>query len=258
MKFVFDLDGTICFKGQPIREKILNTLDYLTKAGHEVIFASARPIRDMLPVINKRFHHYTMIGGNGSLISKERKVVYSNAFSTESVNGIMQLIEDFDATYLIDGKWDYAYTGSNNHPILQNLDTEKLANLVHVDALSSIVKILILTSTDNEQLISKLSELDVFVNIHSNENIIDISPKGINKWSALMELGIEQGTYVAFGNDTNDISMFENAMHTVMVGYHTQLAPYAAETIHLEGDYEQMIVEKLNELSKTYTLMNAQ
>lgn len=52
MNFVFDLDGTICFKGQPISEKILNSLEKLQMDRHDVIFASARPIRDMLPVID--------------------------------------------------------------------------------------------------------------------------------------------------------------------------------------------------------------
>ncbi|GEL78519.1 hypothetical protein TMU01_27540 [Tenuibacillus multivorans] len=37
MKFVLDLDGTICFKGKPISEKILRSLEDITTKGHEVI-----------------------------------------------------------------------------------------------------------------------------------------------------------------------------------------------------------------------------
>ena len=37
-------------------------------------------------------------------------------------------------------------------------------------------------------------------------------------------LGIDKGDYIAFGNDSNDISMFENALYTVMVGHHEELA----------------------------------
>ena len=128
MQFVFDLDGTICFKRQPVSEKILDSLAELTKNGHQVIFASARPIRDMLPVIREDFHHYTMIGGNGSLISKQGKIINSVAFSPEEYNEIAQLINEFEATYLIDGDWNYAYTGPSDHPILQNLDPAELAD----------------------------------------------------------------------------------------------------------------------------------
>lgn len=252
LRFVFDLDGTVCFKGQPISNRILHSLSELTEAGIEVIFASARPIRDMLPVIDEAFHHYTMIGGNGSLISKEGKVIKSNSFSTNEINEIKNLINKYNATYLIDGDWDYAYTGSDTHPILQNLDPAKLAKMVSIESLDSVVKVLFLTSNSMDELAEKLSKLNVYVNKHSNENVLDISPSGINKWSALKTLGIKENTYIAFGNDENDISMFENALHTVMIGYHEQLAPFAKETISLSGDYEQEITEKILTLSKEY------
>lgn len=251
LRFIFDLDGTICFKGKPISDKILHALSELTETGHEVIFASARPIRDMLPVIDEAFHHYTMVGGNGSLIAKEGKVIQSNSFSIEQRNEIKKLITQYDATYLIDGEWNYAYTGPNSHPILQNVDPAKLAKKVRLDSLDSIVKVLFLTSNNMDQLAEDLLKLNVFVNKHRNENVLDISPSGINKWSALKSLGIKEHTYIAFGNDANDISMFEHALHTVMIGHHEQLAPFAKETISLTGEYEQEITEKIRKLSKT-------
>ncbi|MFJ8236062.1 HAD-IIB family hydrolase [Ureibacillus sp. NPDC094379] len=248
MKFVFDLDGTICFKGQLISKKILDSIAALTEAGNEVIFASARPIRDMLPVIDEAFHHYTMIGGNGSLISKEGKVIKSHSFSSDEMKEIKKLISEYHATYLIDGDWDYAYTGPETHLILQNVDPAKLAQRVHLESLESVVKVLFLTSDNMEELAKKLSQLNVYVNKHRDENVLDISPSGVNKWSALRDLGVKENTYTAFGNDANDRSMFENALHTVMIGEHDQLIPYAKESISLSGDYEQEIAEKIIEL----------
>lgn len=255
LKFVFDLDGTVCFKGQPISDRILQSLSELKDAGIEVIFASARPIRDMLPVINEAFHHYTMIGGNGSLISKEGRVIKSNSFSINEINEIKNLIDQYNATYLIDGEWDYAYTGPDNHSILHNLDPAKLAKKVSLESLNPVVKVLILTSNNMEELAEKLSKLDVYVNKHSNENVLDISPSGINKWSALKSLGIKENTYIAFGNDANDITMFENALHTVMIGYHEQLASFAKENITLSVDYDQEIATKIRILSEEYRLL---
>ena len=252
MKFVFDLDGTICFKGQPISNKILAALSAIKEQGHDVIFASARPIRDILPILHEDFHHYPMIGGNGSLISQDTKIIYSKAFTETDLEEIGKLIEEYEATYLIDSDWDYAYTGPDNHPILKNVDPAKLANLVELNSLESVVKILLLTSNNLEGLSNKVGSLDLFVNLHGNENIIDISPKGINKWSALRELGLKEGEYVAFGNDANDISMFEHALYTVMIGNHEQLSKFANEIIPLEGDYEGAIVKRLEELSKKY------
>ena len=227
----------------------------LKAGGNEIIFASARPIRDMLPVIDESFHQSTLIGGNGSLISQNGKIIKSNSFSTDELNEIKYLIKEYDATYLIDGEWDYAYTGPDDHSILQNLDPAKLAKQVSVNSLFSIVKVLILTAHDMQAIEKQLSKLDVYVNKHSKENVLDVSPSGINKWSALKSLGVKENTYIAFGNDTNDITMFENAFHTVMIGYHDQLAPVAKEYISLDGDYEHAIANKIRMLSKEYSLL---
>ena len=51
---------------------LLQRLFKLRQANHNVIFASARPIRDLLPVIPE-FADDTLIGGNGSIISKMDK-----------------------------------------------------------------------------------------------------------------------------------------------------------------------------------------
>jgi HAD superfamily hydrolase (TIGR01484 family) len=250
MKFVFDLDGTICFRGKPVSEPIRTSLLDLIRERHEVIFASARPIRDMLPVLDERFHRCTLIGGNGSLISINGKVTHAFAFSAETFLQLQSLIRTFHAKFLMDGEWDYAYTGPNGHPILQNVDPAKLAKQVDPESLSSVVKILILSSDHQEKLAEKLSELDVVVNIHRNEDALDISPSGVSKWGALQALGVREGGYIAFGNDANDISMFEHALHSVMIGEYEPLSRYAKEAVSLEGEYEQKIAQKIKELSR--------
>lgn len=243
--YVFDLDGTIVFNGQPISKTILQSLKKLREEGHEIIFASARPIRDMLPVIDKEFHDLTMIGGNGSLIWKEGKVIKSHTFPKKVVEELKELINLYQATYLIDGEWNYAYTGPKTHPIFHNIDPGKLAKQVNIDSLDKIVKVLLLTANDMDKLSEQVLKLEVFVHRHHNEDVIDISPKGIHKGSALKSLGIEENTYIAFGNDANDISMFEHAFHNVMIGSNEQLAPFAKESLSMRGDVEQAISDKI-------------
>jgi Cof subfamily protein (haloacid dehalogenase superfamily) len=254
MKFVFDLDGTICFKGQPVTERIMDALERLTEEGHEVIFASARPIRDMLPVLHPRFHTNTLIGGNGSMIYRDGDLVFSKAFDKDHIKRILELIEKYEASYLIDGDWDYSYTGPANHPILGNLDQANLANSVSVESLYTVLKVLILTATDMEEMTEELAELDVTLHTHRNEKVIDISPKKIDKWSALRAIGIEEDEYIAFGNDANDVALFQHASHTVMIGHHEELSGFAAETISLQGDYEDAIIRKLEELAENQRL----
>lgn len=74
MRFVFDIDGTLCFDGRLIDQTIIDTLLQLQHDGHELIFASARPIRDLLPVLPSVFHQHTLIGANGAMISQQSKI----------------------------------------------------------------------------------------------------------------------------------------------------------------------------------------
>ncbi|WP_209977206.1 HAD-IIB family hydrolase [Paenibacillus eucommiae] len=249
MKFVFDLDGTICFHGQPVSETLLKCFEDLVNENHEIIFASARPIRDMLPVIHQRFHKYSLIGGNGSLVSTYGSITHIESFHNAQVLKVLQFIEEHQATYLIDSDWDYSYTGPLDHHILKNVDASKLAKQVPIESLMSVVKILILTANDMENLAEKITNLGVVIHRHRNENVLDISPQNIHKWNALKQLGVKEKQFIAFGNDANDIPMFKKAQHTVMIGHHDDLAQYATETIPLEGNYEEKIVAKLKELA---------
>lgn len=247
MIFVFDLDGTICFKGKPVSELILTKLDQLKEQGHEIIFASARPVRDMLPVLHSRFHQDTLIGANGALIFKKGEALHAGGFQPELRHGLQQLLVEHQATYLIDSDWDYAYTGPQNHPILNNLDPHKLARHRELQQLKNIAKILILSANDSEAFKQKLAEHDLVIHTYADENLIDISPSGINKWYALQKLGVIKREYIAFGNDTNDIVMFQNAKYATMVGHHDQLASYASTTIPAN---EESIVQQIDFIIK--------
>ncbi|MFC5647662.1 HAD-IIB family hydrolase [Paenibacillus solisilvae] len=243
MDSILDLDGTICFGGNPVSEPIVHALEKVQSVGHHVIFSSARPIRDMLPVLDKRLHHCTMIGGNGSLIFQDGKM-RSAAFREDQRKHLMRLIEKYEATYLIDGEWDYSYRGPEGHPVLNYVDALNLARNVPVEDHPFIVKLLIITANNVEQLVFELKGMDVAVHRYQNDPIVDISPQNTDKYTALKQLGIQNGHYIAFGNDTNDVTMFQGAAHT-----HRGLGKYASERIALNGDFEREIASKLLWLS---------
>ena len=132
----------------------------------------------------------------------------------------MHLIEEHQIPNLIDGEWDYAYTGPDDHPILNNLDRARLARNVSLHELNHVVKILLLPRSPSEMdiLTAELSILHLNVYPHHREQIIDINPGGISKWSALQCLGIEENDYIAFGNDANDLIMLQKARYAIRIG----------------------------------------
>jgi Predicted hydrolases of the HAD superfamily len=76
MQYIFDVDGTLSFDGKTISPLINRAIKDLIDADNEVIFASARPIRDLLPMIPS-FTDHKLIGANGAMISlaEEIKVI---------------------------------------------------------------------------------------------------------------------------------------------------------------------------------------
>jgi len=217
MNFVFDIDGTISFNGQTIAPEINATLMALQRAGHRVIFASARPIRDLLPIIPE-FENCTLIGANGALVANNQQVEAVRPITDQDSVAVKQLIEQDALNYVIDGQWDYAAAVPANHQILKQLDPGKLGKRVPMTALTKISKIILLgLSSDQVSRISnqfkRNTELAVIQ--HTDEGNLDLTAKGINKWSTLQYLGIKH--YVAFGNDQNDLEMLTHADTSVWV-----------------------------------------
>ncbi|AZQ46740.1 HAD-IIB family hydrolase [Bacillus sp. GX] len=250
MKFIFDIDGTICFKGNAVTKGIIQALDVCQSRGHEIIFASARPIRDLLPVLPNHMHHYSMIGGNGAFIAKGKETIEVITFDLGTVSAIHSIIEKHSLSYLIDSHWNYSYTGSENHPIYKNIDPNQLANNVHIDEIKEVVKVVLFPdNAQKEEIMNKLKELPIRIYEHDNEGIVDISPENIDKWMGLQRLGIKEKEFVVFGNDLNDLSMFIHAKESICVGSHEVLVGHASTCLKID---EQSIVNKIIELSDLY------
>ncbi|WP_255285878.1 HAD hydrolase family protein [Bacillus wiedmannii] len=64
----------------------------------------------------------------------------------------------------------------------------------------------------------------------------------------MQQLGVEEKEYISFGNDANDITMFQHAMYSVMIGESLQLALFSSEQLVLSEDTENILVRRLSEL----------
>ncbi len=239
MIFVFDLDGTICFNGAPLDKKIVSALHTVIDHGHEVIFASARPIRDMLPVIPKAFQTCRMIGSNGAFTYVDGLIEVE--FLHSSVQSqIVELVESHKLAYLADSDWNYAYTGSKNHPMYSGIDSEKRAKKVTIHELTGFSKVLLFDPPMSVKNFVKTLPVTTFE--YSEEKILDICSPNLNKIKGLKRLGVKD--YIAFGNDVNDLLMFKQASYSVCVGMHS-VGEYATERIA-----RQDVHLKIAELSK--------
>lgn len=237
MNFVFDIDGTLCFDGRTIHNDILAEIDHLLTQGHEVIFASARPIRDLIPVLPKRFHHFKLVGGNGAFVSHNGNI-RSISFDEQTKKQLLQFIEENDCTYLADCNWNYSFTGDVEHPIYRSLNKNEAKNIA-LHELEMICKLLLFNVS--EEKAQQLQHLPVVVTKYKSEEVFDISPQGVNKVRGLQSLNVQE--FIAFGNDANDRCMFEAATHSVCVG-EQDVKQFASEFVAREN-----VAQKIRQLA---------
>lgn len=214
---VFDVDGTLSFNGQVIEAPIVAAIRRLQARGKRVIFASARPIRDLLPII-PAFTDQLLIGANGALVANQGQVQIMAPLSSSHLKQLTAMIDRYQLDYVVDSEWDYAARVTTDNLILRQLDPAHLAQKQELSMITSAIKIILLNIplTHLADLTTSLQDQSgLTVIAHTGEANLDITAAGINKATTLARLGIRK--YAAFGNDQNDLAMLAQAQLSIWV-----------------------------------------
>lgn len=233
MKFVFDLDGTLCFDGMTMSKELQEVLLTAPKYGHEIIFATARSYRDCLSILEGELKKLTVVGLNGGEVFQDGQLVSQYTIPSHALRTIVSYCDTYNLPYFIDDTFNYAIQNPEQIPFLSNVDPLNKARILPVQELNKPIKAVIpLAEHENirEDLIYNFTQLDCLdLNYHGFERCLYINPKGVTKSSTVLNhFGRD---YVAFGNDQNDISLFKNAIYGVQVGDFPYLRDFADEII---------------------------
>lgn len=253
MKFIFDLDGTICFDGKTIDNQILEALDFLERCNHEVIFASARPYRDCVNVIGKRFENNYVIGLNGGTIHKDKKVIHHKTISLENYHKLVRYCLDHQLAFFIDGLYDFHAYLEDKIPFFPHVNHETDAKHVDYSEIEDPVKMVINVESKKKHiqaLCKMLDEKQVDVMYHEKEGLFYINPNRVNKGIVIAEYF--KGNYVAFGNDKNDEKMLEDAEFAVVIGNYPGLEDFAEIQIVQSDDLNLEIANTIQNLAIQY------
>lgn len=254
MQFVFNLDQAISYDNQPVSINLQYMFDFLKDNGHQLIFTSTEAVRNMLPKLDRRFHNEAMIGLDGAVICKNGELSQLSTFQATDMQSIHQLIEQFDATFIMEGDWDYSYTGGQFHAMAQKLDISKLAQNVNPSKLN-VSRMTILAADGIEDMQRALEALGFYTKmVGTHEPSLIITPRPINKWHALQQIGVFENEYVAIGSDLTDLAVLEHAEYASMIGYIIELADYAESRLPDDDKVEKHIIDKCYELSKKYAI----
>lgn len=204
MIYLFDLDGTVVFKGKSIDKRIVRALKKLEDEGNQVIFASARPIRDMLPLTQESFPHNFLIGGNGSIVQNKDKRIIVQQIPATVFTELKELISKHDLDYLVDSEWDYALKNRDDAlaKINSKIDALKLANNVELSSIRESIKCIFLNIPIDlyEKLYEAVSSMKLSVIKHEEGLSIDLTGENINKYTTFRKF-FPEDEYIAFGND---------------------------------------------------------
>lgn len=221
MKYIFDLDGTIVFDGKSIPNVIIKALKAIEKNKHEVIFASARPIRDMLPILQEHFDGNLLIGGNGSIASYKGEIEIIKAIPANVFKIIKEIIIQYDLDYLVDSDWNYALHNRNDSVanINAKVDALNLASNVALDTIKECIKcnVMNIPIALYDQIYDLIAELPISIVKHADNYSIDITAMNINKYTTISKY-INAEDYIAFGNDDNDLELLSHAFLSIGVG----------------------------------------
>lgn len=219
MNFIFDIDGTIAFSGKPVAEKVSDIIHEISNA-HNVVFASARPVRDILAMLPKRLHGSIMLGCNGGMAWKANEFLFTHTFPDEDIKFILSLLKKHHIPYLLDGIWNYSLSNIYHsfHDYIKSLSNHEQPEETILS--SGVTKILILDGKFQKEMQNFLNNHKIkhSFNYHRHDDLFDITPQLENKYLSLCALGLDFKETIAFGNDANDFAMLENAKISVFVG----------------------------------------
>ncbi|QTA37135.1 HAD family phosphatase [Thermosipho ferrireducens] len=225
MVFVFDLDGTLLLKNYRISENMTGIINKLDRDGHVVIFASGRMLISVKKIILSHFKkEFPVIAYNGSIVwHPEKGIIFETGLDFDTSVKIIQFLREKKIHRQIYIN-DKLYSEEDNDEIKMyarhaNVDyylCEDLLELIK-DEKRKATKILAIGEPDMLDKIKKdLTDFKLSVDIFkSMKNFLDIVPRGINKAVALKvmleESGKENEKIIAFGDNHNDVPLFEVA-----------------------------------------------
>jgi len=215
---IFDIDGTISSHGKPVDASITRSIEAL-RADKEIIFASARPIRDILPLLPETLHDALIVGCNGGMIWQNDDFLHIDFFDPDDVSLILAYLKSHQLPYLLDGAWHYAFS-AQTHPFHDYIDSLSAYKVSEAELLSEGVTKILILDEEYEAMYDLLAShaIDYSSAYHQKDRFYDLIPNRSDKYLSLSRHGIDFSSVAAFGNDANDFLMLDHAQVSVFVG----------------------------------------
>lgn len=207
MYIIFDLDDTVLHRGT-MSNRMYNTLKRCQKAGHELVFNTARS----LPYVNEIFDmvqpDYAILNGGALIIDKNKKVLFSKPIEKDQVNLIVKELLPYCLNFSVESTMGM-FSSDKNYK-RQNSRHFDFNNEFDLDCFK------LLPQCNFFDLIEEVAQkYDLEFTHYLGGNWHRLTKKGITKWSGILELlkitKKEAKDTICFGDDLGDLEMIQKA-----------------------------------------------
>lgn len=245
-----DLDGTLLTSGNKIDSETIRSLQLVHKQGIKIVIASGRPLSGVLPYeeqlgLDGQENEYAVVFNGAVIQNLAGKVLMSQEMNYRDFNLMLRLQRLSHVNLHFETTKDF-WTLDHDLSIQMQINTATTNNDLHVRNRAQIPRNFTFnkagfTCDPGSDQIAKLWNMipdwafQAYDIVRSRDNIIEINAIGASKGNAVMDLAerlkVEQKDVMIFGDQGNDLSMFENpAFQKVAMGN-------AIESIKERADY---------------------
>ena len=279
-----DIDGTLLNSHGEITESNKKAIQKALEKNVDVVLASGRMPKSILPIANEINSNKYLISGNGAIVYDIQKdeVVYSNYMQKNKVLEIIELCEKNDVFYNIYTN-NFVLTKSLNYNLLfyhnenKKKSEDKRIKINIIDDMYKYIKnydgedLLKITICDSDKMVfnsiinkmKTIRDINVLEIGHMSRKIIkhgtddfeisyfytEITNQNVNKWSAIEELikilKITKNEVMAIGDNVNDREMIQNAGLGIATGNGSPAMKEIADEIVSTND-ESGVAEAIN------------
>ncbi|OAA20237.1 Cof-type HAD-IIB family hydrolase [Kosmotoga sp. DU53] len=244
---VIDIDGTFIDSEEKIPIENLEVFRELEAKGLRVIFASGRMLTSVKNFISKISDKaYPIIAYNGAVVYVNGENIFNQVLLQDTAVRIVEralsnnmYIQAYVDDRLVVPKDCEEARSYASHSGVDFMVVEDLTN--YLSKHPTIKLLMIAPSEQIDNLRLEFSEIFPEVDfVRSFSTYLDIVPKGVSKGKALeilcKHLEIDIGKLIAFGDNDNDISLFERCGFSIAMANATQRAKKAADVIAPSND----------------------
>ena len=238
-----DLDDTLIRSDQTVSARTLDLLAAWVDAGHRAVIATGRPPR-ATRAIPDALHALPWICYNGGVILDAGQTIHranlTAAATASFVDAFVDAAPDAWIGLEVD---DELYLSRRDSPYSETVMVDDLRTVAHQPACKIIVAL-----DSYRRVASRLGPLPHGIRAQLSEkyNLAQIMPTGVSKSAALHLLverwGLDMAHVVAFGDDTNDLEMIQDAGMGVAMANAVPELKAVANRVTLSNDEDGVAV----------------